>query len=74
MAVGGRDTVRLLEQWLRERRGDDQPLFPLICGDRLSRDALEHLVRRHAGVASASCPSLGAKRVSPNVLRHSTAM
>jgi site-specific recombinase XerD len=70
-----RDTVNLLEQWLRERRGgDDQPLFPSMRGDQLSRDALEHLVRRHVGVASASCPSLGAKRVSPHVLRHSTAM
>jgi integrase/recombinase XerD len=70
-----RDTVKLLEQWLRERRGsDDQPLFPTTRGDRLSRDALEHLVRKHAVVASASCASLISKRVSPHVLRHSTAM
>jgi integrase/recombinase XerD len=70
-----RDTVKLLEQWLRERRGgDDQPLFPSTRGDHLSRDALEHLVRKYALVASASCPSLKAKRVSPHILRHSTAM
>jgi integrase/recombinase XerD len=70
-----RDTVSLLEQWLRESRGgDDQMLFPSMRGDRLSRDALEHLVRKHALVASASCPSLKAKRVSPHILRHSTAM
>ena len=70
-----RDTVKLLEQWLRERRGgDDHPLFPTMRGDRLSRDALEHLVRRHALSASASCSSLVGKRVSPHILRHSTAM
>jgi site-specific recombinase XerD len=70
-----RDTVKLLEQWLKERRGaDDQPLFPSMRGDRLSRDALEHLVRKHAVVASASCSSLGTKRVTPHILRHSTAM
>jgi integrase/recombinase XerD len=70
-----RDTVKLLEQWLRERRGgDDQPLFATMRGDRLSRDALEHLVRKHALVASASSPSLVGKRVSPHILRHSTAM
>jgi integrase/recombinase XerD len=69
------DTVKLLEQWLRERRGgDDQPLFATMRGDRLSRDALEHLVRKPALVASASCPSLVGKRVSPHILRHSTAM
>src|SRR5467141_1018848 len=43
-------------------------------GERLSRDALEHLVNRHALTASASCPSLVGKRVSPHILRHSTAM
>jgi integrase/recombinase XerD len=70
-----RDTVKLLELWLRERRGgDNQPLFATMRGDRLSRDALEHLVRKHALVASASCPSLVGKRVSPHILRHSTAM
>ena len=70
-----RDTVKLLEQWLRERRGGDgHPLFPTMRGERLSRDALEHLVRRHALTASASCPSLVGKRVSPHILRHSTAM
>lgn len=70
-----RDTVKVLEAWLRERRAsDDQPLFPTMRGDRLSRDALEHLVRRHTRTASASCPSLASKRVSPHILRHSTAM
>lgn len=70
-----RDTVRLLELWLKERRGgDDHPLFPTMRGGRMSRDALECLVRRHSLTASVSCSSLQGKRVSPHVLRHSTAM
>lgn len=70
-----RDTAKLLELWLRERRGDaDQPLFPTMLGGRLSRDAFERLVRRHVLGASALCPTLAAKRVSPHVLRHTTAM
>lgn len=70
-----RDTARLLETWLKERQGGkDQPLFPTMRGDRLSRDALEHLVRRHVAAASRSCPSLAGRRVSPHILRHSTAM
>jgi integrase/recombinase XerD len=70
-----RDMAAALATWLRERQGDpDQPLFPSMRGDRLSRDALEHLVRKHSLKASRSCPSLAAKRVSPHTLRHSTAM
>lgn len=70
-----RDTAKLLEVWLKERRGEsDQPLFPTTRGGRLSRDALEHLVRRHVITATETCPTLGAKRISPHTLRHSTAM
>ena len=43
-------------------------------GDRLSRDAVEHLVRKYTLAASKACASLIGKRVSPHVLRHSTAM
>jgi integrase/recombinase XerD len=43
-------------------------------GDKMSRDALEHLVKRHIKTASKFCPSLIGRRVSPHVLRHSTAM
>lgn len=70
-----RDTLRVLETWLKERGGaDNDPLFPTIRGSKLSRDALEHIVQRHTLSASRSCPSLVGKRVSPHVLRHSTAM
>lgn len=70
-----RETVTVLKNWLKERRGSDHdPLFPTMRGDKMSRDALEHLVKRHIKTASKSCPSLIGKRVSPHVLRHSTAM
>jgi integrase/recombinase XerD len=70
-----RDTAKAVQTWLKERQGNaDQPLFPSIRGDQLSRDALEHLVRKHCETASRSCPSLIGKRVSPHTLRHSTAM
>jgi integrase/recombinase XerD len=69
------ETLKVLEVWLRERAGaDSNPIFPTIRGAKLSRDALELIVRRHTLSASRSCPSLIGKRVSPHVLRHSTAM
>ena len=70
-----RETLKVLEAWLREGAGaESDPLFSTNRGTRLSRDALEDIVRRHASSASRSCPSLAGKRVSPHVLRHSTAM
>jgi site-specific recombinase XerD len=70
-----RDAAKLLEQWMKDQPGTGSaPLFPSIRGEKLSRDALEHLVRKHCATASASCGTLIGKRISPHVLRHSTAM
>lgn len=69
-----RDTAKLLKAWMGGHPDDSKPLFPSIRGERLSRDALEYLVRKHCLTASRACPSLAAKRVTPHTLRHSTAM
>ena len=51
------ETLKVLEVWLRERAGtDSDPLFPTIRGTKLSRDALECLVRRHTLSASTIVP------------------
>jgi site-specific recombinase XerD len=65
----------VLAVWLRERAGlDDDPLFPTVRGTKLSRDAIEQMVHKCVNIAAKSCPSLANKRVTPHVLRHSTAM
>ena len=70
-----RETVKILDAWLKERAGSDgDPMFPSIRGDRLSRDAMEHMVQKYAASASTACSTLNGRRVSPHVLRHSTAM
>jgi integrase/recombinase XerD len=70
-----RETATVLEKWLHQRRGRaEDVLFPTMGGTMMSRDALEHLVKRHIKTASERCASLIGKRVSPHVLRHSTAM
>ena len=68
-----RETAKLLAAWIGNK-DESGPLFPSIRGERLSRDALEHLVRKHCLTAASVCPSIGAKRVTPHTLRHSTAM
>jgi site-specific recombinase XerD len=65
-----RETLKVLEIWRKERGGSDQdPLFPSYSGNKLSRDALEHIVQRHTLSAAKKCPALKGKRVSPHVLR-----
>ena len=68
-------TTDILRDWLAERGGaGPDPLFPSRRGTRLSRDAVEHLVTRHAATAARTCPSIAAKHVTPHVMRHSAAM
>lgn len=69
------DSLKALRAWLNERGGEDaDPVFISNRGGRLSRDAVERLVRKHAKTAAEKCPSLANKRVTPHVLRHSAAM
>lgn len=67
--------VAVLRAWLGERPGaTDEPLFPTRTGARMSRDALERRLAKHAARAAEKCPSLEGKRVTPHVLRHTAAM
>jgi integrase/recombinase XerD len=68
-------TVATLRVWLTERAGrPDEPLFPTRQGRRLSHDALEHRLTKHATAASRNCRSLADKKITPHVLRHTAAV
>jgi len=71
----GKDTVAVLQVWMRERGGDaGDPVFPTRRGIRLSRDAVGRLIAKHTAAAAQRCPSLRVKHATPHVLRHSCAM
>ncbi len=68
-------TVAMLRVWLRERAGRrDEPLFPTRTGRRLSDDAVERRLATHKANAGQRCPSLHTKKLTPHVLRHTSAM
>ena len=68
-------TEAVLQVWMSERAGRrDEPLFPTRTGHRLSIDAVQRLVHKHAVNAASRCPSIRAEKLHPHVLRHSCAM
>ena len=68
-------TAGVLKSWLNDcTRPSAQALFPSTRGGgHLSSDAVQRLLKKHAVVARQFCPSLARKRVSPHVLRHTSA-
>jgi integrase len=69
------NVASVMRGWLREQPGSSSdPLFPTRTGRRLSSDAVQQLVARHAATAAASCPSMQDKHVTPHTLRHTAAM
>ena len=70
-----KQTAGVVRDWLRESPADPAgPVFPSARGGPLSCDGVQYLITKHADVARKKCASLRKKRVSPHVLRHSTAM
>jgi len=68
-------TARILQEWFRELGdGQDGWAFPNAHGGRLSRHGINYLLNEAVETGRASCKTLTAKRVSPHVVRHTTAM
>ncbi len=70
-----KQTQAALRSWMRIDLGPEATvLFPSVRGSRLSADGVQYLVAKHVAIAAKACPSLARKRVTPHVLRHTTAM
>jgi len=67
-------TSRVLQAWFREGHASaEQIAFPNARGKPLSRHGVMYLLQRIAQSATAICPSLRTKTVSPHVVRHNPA-
>lgn len=69
-----RPTAAVLRQHAATLPETAQFLFPTRSGTRMSRDAVAARLTLHTVTASAACPTLAAKTVTPHVLRHTAAM
>lgn len=68
-------TAAALRAWLAMRGEVATPeVFVNARGEPFSRWGVAYVLRRHADAASAMCPSLRGKQISPHVLRHTCAM
>jgi integrase/recombinase XerD len=68
-------TAKVLTRWFQIlNTGDKGFAFPTIRGTKLSADALHRLLQQAVVKASSVCPDLVRKRISPHVIRHTTAL
>lgn len=70
-----KQTQAVLRSWIRiDLSPEATVMFPNARGGRLSADGVQYLLAKHIATATKACPSLARKRVTPHVLRHTTAM
>jgi site-specific recombinase XerD len=70
-----KSTARTLRRWIDANAlREDQALFANARGAHMTRSGVEKRLREAVRTASETCPSLRTKRVSPHILRHTTAM
>src|SRR6516165_340281 len=68
-------TGRVLRNWFRELElKATEVAFPSIRGTPLSSDGLDYILQQAVQCAAIRCPSLLTKRVTPHVVRHTSAM
>jgi site-specific recombinase XerD len=68
-------TARVLQRWFHELEATTYSLaFPAIRRTVMWADGLNHLLQQAVQRASTDCPSLLTKRVTPDGVRHATAM
>ena len=70
-----KETVTAIKKWLavRNHNGDSE-LFLNAAGRAMTRSGFEYILTKHVATAAGKQPSIGKKRVTPHVLRHTCAM
>ena len=70
-----KQTQDVLQSWLQVRPVPNHCfVFFNTKGHALSTDGFTYILNKHVATATQTCRSLSAKRITPHVLRHSSAM
>jgi integrase/recombinase XerD len=68
-------TAQVLRKWFQILSADENAVaFPSVRKAALTADGVDYLLQRAVAKAVQTCPELVNKRVTPHVLRHTTAM
>lgn len=68
-------TADALRKWVREQNKEPAALlFTNYRGEQLTRNGVDTILQKAVSLAADACPTLKAKRVSPHIVRHTTAM
>jgi integrase/recombinase XerD len=66
-------TVTVLRSWFAEISHSSVLAFPNAAGKKLTRNGLDYILQAAVKTASRNCSTLADKRVTPHMVRHSTA-
>ena len=67
-------TARALQAWFRELADRQSSwAFPSARGSKLTRNGVDYILQQAVERAVSACPSLRNKKITPHVLRHTTA-
>lgn len=70
-----KNTTKQIKQWMTEiDQGPEKPLFPNRYGNHMSRSGIENRLNAAVTIALKQCPSLKGRKITPHVIRHTTAM
>jgi site-specific recombinase XerD len=70
-----RETVKMLRSWLRQLKGaPDSPLLPNARGNPMTRSGIAQRLKIAVNRATSKNPALQTLRISPHIIRHTTAM
>jgi len=70
-----KNTANVVKHWLKENEDNGQELlFTNARHGQLTHDGIQYIMDKHIKIAQEQSPSLKKKRVTPHVMRHTTAM